>query len=94
MADPAEIYCYCVRPRGRSRVASTYLVERRPGSKVVARIEPLGDVRTTAPEAEVLALGLRRRLWITGKWRATRSGRHSLVAVRALPRTAPATPRL
>lgn len=86
-ARPDEIYCYCTT--ARRGAASAYLVRRVGVGSVVARIEPLGDVRTPAAAAEVLALGLKRRLWISGRWRATSSGRHARVRVRALPADAP-----
>lgn len=78
-----EIYCFCTLRRRRN--LSAYLVRRVRVGPVVARIEPLGDVRTAATEAELLALGLQRRVWIAGPWRATASGRHALVRVRPLP---------
>ncbi len=89
MADPERLYCYFARPASRARTVSAYLVERRDGP-VVARIEPLGQVRTVAPEAELRAIGLSRRLWIAGRWTPTRSGRHARVAVRPLPASMPA----
>jgi hypothetical protein len=89
MADAERLYCYFARPASRARTVSAYLVERRDGP-VVARIEPLGQVRTVAPEAELRAIGLSRRLWIAGRWAPTRSGRHARVAVRALPASLPA----
>ena len=80
---PDELYCY--RNVGSRGSLSAYLVSLAGSGTVVARIEPLGVVRTVATEAELLALGLKRRLWISGRWRATRSGRHARVRVRALP---------
>ncbi len=82
-----ELYCFCnLRRRGS---LSAYLVRRVSVGSVVARIEPLGTVRTPATESELLAMGLQRRLWISGRWRATASGRHALVRVRPLPEVAP-----
>ncbi|MFI5034923.1 MAG: hypothetical protein ACHQFZ_01815 [Acidimicrobiales bacterium] len=78
-----ELYCYCAVSRRGPQ--SAYLVRRLRTGAVVATIEPLGTVRTAATEAEVLALGLQRRLWISGRWRATASGRHARVRVRSLP---------
>ena len=34
-------------------------------------------------------MGLQRRLWISGRWRATTSGRHALIRVRPLPEVVP-----
>lgn len=93
MAGPDDLYCYFARPARRARTVSAYLVERLDGP-VVARIEALGQVRTVAPEAELRALGLARRLWITGRWSPTRSGRHARVAVRPLPAAMPARHRV
>jgi hypothetical protein len=83
---PDELYCYC--NLGRRGSLSAYLVRRLGVGPVVASIEPLGVVRTAATDAEVLALGLKRRLWISGRWRPTASGHHALVRVRPLPRDA------
>jgi hypothetical protein len=85
MAPPRsdELYCYCAI--GRRGALSAYLVRHDGAGPVVASIESLGVVRTAATEAEFLALGLKRRLWIGGPWRATRSGRYARVRVRALP---------
>lgn len=85
---PDELYCYC--NLGRRGALSAYLVSHVGSGTVVARIEPLGVVRTVATEAELLALGLQRRLWISGRWRATRSGHYARVRVRPLPADLPA----
>ncbi len=85
---PDELYCY--RNVGSRGSFSAYLVSLVGSGTVVARIEPLGVVRTVATEAELLALGLKRRVWISGRWRATRSGHHARVRVRPLPTDAPA----
>gem|GEM_PF-3845039 len=82
-ARPDELYCYC--NLARRGALSAYLVRRIGVGSVVAAIEPLGVVRTAATEAELLALGLQRRLWISGRWRATRSGHHARIRVRPLP---------
>ncbi|HEV2426730.1 MAG TPA: hypothetical protein VGS61_00755 [Acidimicrobiales bacterium] len=88
MAEPEDLYCFVARPARRARTVSAYLVERSSGP-VVARIESLGQVRTIAPEVELRALGLRRRLWIAGRATPTRSGRHARVPVRPLPASMP-----
>ncbi len=82
-----ELYCFCnLRRRG---ALSAYLVRRVGVGAVVARIEPLGTLRTAATHSELLAMGLQRRLWISGRWRATTSGRHALIRVRPLPEVVP-----
>jgi hypothetical protein len=68
--------------RHRSRV-STYFVERRRGSKVVARIEALGLVATSIGDEQLAIARLRRNLVVAGSWQETPSGHH--VRLRVLP---------
>ena len=62
--------------RHRNRV-SAYFVQRRRGSKVIARIEPLGLVPTSIGEEQLAIQRLRRNLVAAGTWQDTPSGRHS-----------------
>jgi hypothetical protein len=62
--------------RHRNRV-SAYLVQRLRGSKVVARIEPLGLVPLSIGDEQLAIQRLRRNLVVAGAWHATPSGRHS-----------------
>jgi hypothetical protein len=68
--------------RHRNRV-SAYFVERRRGSIVVARIEPLGLVPTSIGDEQLAIQRLRRNLVVAGAWQETPSGRH--VRLRVLP---------
>jgi hypothetical protein len=63
---------------------SVYLVQRLSGSKVVARIEPLGLVHVKLGEHELVTKGLHRNLVLSGRWHATRSRHHARVRVVAL----------
>ena len=62
--------------RHRNRV-SAYYVQRIRGSKVVARIEPLGLVPASIGDEQLAIQRLRRNLVVTGTWQETPSGRHS-----------------
>jgi hypothetical protein len=62
--------------RHRNRV-SAYYVQRIRGSKVVARIEPLGLVPASIGDEQLAIQRLRRNLVIAGSWQETLSGRHS-----------------
>ena len=64
--------------RHRHRV-SVYLVEYQRGSKVVARIEPIGLVHETLGEHDLVIQGLRRNLVLTGRWQQTPSQHHARV---------------
>jgi hypothetical protein len=64
--------------RHRHRV-SVYLVEYQRGSKVVARIEPIGLVHETLGEHDLVIQGLRRNLVLTGRWHQTPSQHHARV---------------
>jgi hypothetical protein len=68
--------------RHRKRV-SAYLVEYLRGSKVVARIEPLGFVHQTLGEPELVLQGLRRNLVLSGRWYHTSSQHYDRVRVTA-----------
>ena len=68
--------------RHRNRV-SAYFVERRRGSIVVARIEPLGLVPTSIGDEQLAIQRLRRNLVVAGAWQETPSGHH--VRLRVLP---------
>ncbi|MGB8196281.1 MAG: hypothetical protein WCF25_04660 [Acidimicrobiales bacterium] len=68
--------------RHRNRV-SAYFVERHRGSKVVARIEPLGLVPTSIGDEQLAIQRLRRNLVVAGAWHQTPSGHH--VRQRVLP---------
>jgi hypothetical protein len=66
--------------RHRGRV-SAYFVQRFDGSKVVARIEPLGLVHATIGDEQLAIQRLRRNLVIVGTWQSTPSQRHARVRV-------------
>jgi hypothetical protein len=66
--------------RHRARV-SVYLVEYQRGSKVVARIEPIGLMHETLGEHDIVIQGLRRNLVLTGRWHQTPSQHHARVRV-------------
>jgi|SRR5665213_709319 hypothetical protein len=66
--------------RHRNRV-SVYYVQRVRGSKVVARIEPLGLVPTSIGDEQLAIQRLRRNLVATGTWQETPSGHHSRLRV-------------
>jgi len=66
---------------GHRHRVSVYLVEYLSGSKVVARIEPLGLVHESLGQHEVVLQGLRRNLVLAGRWLATPSQRHARVRV-------------
>jgi hypothetical protein len=68
--------------RHRNRV-SAYFVERHRGSKVVARIEPLGLVPTSIGDEQLAIQRLRRNLVVAGSWHETPSGRHLRLRVSA-----------
>jgi hypothetical protein len=72
--------------RHRRRV-SVYLVEYQRGSKVVARIEPIGLMHESLGEHDLVIQGLRRNLVLTGRWQATPSQHHARVRL-ATPRSA------
>ncbi|MGD1014137.1 MAG: hypothetical protein ABR963_07095 [Acidimicrobiales bacterium] len=83
--QPAERYFYrSARVSHRDSMVSIYLVERCHGSPVVARIEAMGLVHSRIGDHEIALRGLRRNLVSVGPWRATRSARHTRVAVRPL----------
>ncbi|MGA2295285.1 MAG: hypothetical protein ABSG24_08705 [Acidimicrobiales bacterium] len=69
--------------RHRHRV-SVYLVEYLRGSKVVARIEPMGLVHESLGEPDLVIQGLRRNLVLTGTWHHTQSQHHDRVRVSTL----------
>jgi hypothetical protein len=66
--------------RHRNRV-SAYFVQRMPGSKVVARVEPLGLVPSSIRDEQLAIQRLRRNLVVAGTWQDTPSGRHSRMRV-------------
>jgi hypothetical protein len=66
--------------RHRGRV-SAYFVQRFNGSKVVARIEPLGLVHATIGDEQLAIQRLRRNLVIAGTWQSTPSQRHARIRV-------------
>jgi hypothetical protein len=61
--------------RHRNRV-SAYFVQRVRGSKVVARIEPLGLVPASIGDEQLAIQRLKRNLVVAGTWQETPSGRH------------------
>ena len=64
--------------------------ERRRGSKVVARIEPLGLVPASIGDEQLAIQRLRRNLVAAGTWQETPSGRHvrqRVVPARSSPHT-------
>ncbi|HEY5091917.1 MAG TPA: hypothetical protein VII60_01520 [Acidimicrobiales bacterium] len=79
----AEQYFYrslTTSSRHRGRV-SAYFVQRFNGSKVVARIEPLGLVHATIGDEQLAIQRLRRHLVIAGTWQSTPSQRHARIRV-------------
>jgi len=62
--------------RHRNRVSAYYVLRVR-GSKVVARIEPLGLVPASIGDEQLAIQRLRRNLVVAGTWQETPSGRHS-----------------
>jgi hypothetical protein len=62
--------------RHRNRVSAYYVLRIR-GSKVVARIEPLGLVPVSIGDEQLAIQRLRRNLVVAGAWQETPSGRHS-----------------
>jgi ribosomal protein L1 len=66
--------------RHRGRV-SAYFVQRFNGSKVVARIEPLGLVHATIGDEQLAIQRLRRNLVTAGSWQSTPSQRHARIRV-------------
>lgn len=84
--DEEAIDRYIYRSASGSRrhrhLVSVYLVERRSGSNVVARIEPLGLVSEKVGEHDIVLRSLRRNLVLAGSWRSTPSLRHDRVRVR------------
>ena len=62
--------------RHRNRVSAYYVLRIR-GSKVVARIEPLGLVPVSIGDEQLAIQRLRRDLVVAGTWQATPSGLHS-----------------
>lgn len=68
--------------RHKNRV-STYLVERLAGTKVVARIEPLGLVNEVASEHFVANEAFKRNLVLVGNWQETPSRHHARMRVAA-----------
>jgi hypothetical protein len=77
--------------RHRGRV-SAYFVERRRGSKVVARVEPLGLVPTSIGDEQLAIARLRRNLVVAGAWQETPSGHHT--RLRVLPGDVVATTKV
>jgi hypothetical protein len=69
-----------VSSRHRNRV-SAYFVQRTRGSKVVARVEPLGLVPSSIGDEQLAIQRLRRNLVVAGTWQETPSGRHSRLRV-------------
>jgi hypothetical protein len=67
--------------RNHRNLVSAYLVGRCHGSKVVARIEPLGFVHKKISDHEMALYGLHRSLVVAGPWRTTSSRHHALVRV-------------
>jgi hypothetical protein len=81
-----QFFYRSVAPSSRHRHhVSVYLVQRLNGSKVVARIEPLGLVHVKFGEHELVIKGLHRNLVLSGRWHATRSRRHARVRVVQAP---------
>jgi hypothetical protein len=79
----AEQYFYrslFTSSRHRGRV-SAYFVQRFNGSKIVARIEPLGLVHATIGDEQLAIQRLRRNLVIAGTWQSTPSQRHARIRV-------------
>ena len=52
-----------------------------PGSKVVARVEPLGLVPSSIGDEQLAIQRLRRNLVVAGTWQNTPSGLHSRMRV-------------
>ena len=77
--------------RHRNRV-SAYFVERRRGSTVVARIEPVGLVPTSIGDEQLAIQRLRRNLVVAGVWQETPSGHH--VRLRVVPVAVVATTKV
>jgi hypothetical protein len=81
MSDDPEVDQFFYRSstmsnRHRNRV-SAYFVQRVTGSKVVARIEPLGLVPASIGDEQLAIQRLKRNLVAAGSWQETPSGRHS-----------------
>jgi len=62
--------------RHRNRISAYYVLRIR-GSKVIARIEPLGLVPASIGDEQLSIQRLRRNLVVAGTWQETPSGRHS-----------------
>lgn len=62
-------------------LVSAYLVERHRHSNVVARIQPLGLLRTKVIDREIAQHGVRLHLVPSGRWHATTSNHHARVRV-------------
>jgi len=85
MSDDPEVEKFFYRSsttsnRHRNRV-SAYFVQRVTGSKVVARIEPLGLVPVSIGDEQLAIQRLKRNLVAAGSWMETPSGRHSRLRV-------------
>jgi hypothetical protein len=78
--------------RHRGRV-SAYFVQRFNGSKVVARIEPLGLVHATIGDEQLTIQRLRRNLVLAGSWQSTPSQRHTRIRVAPAQLTQKVAPR-
>jgi|ERR1039458_9177039 hypothetical protein len=81
MSDDPEVEQFFYRSsitsnRHRNRV-SAYFVQRLRGSKVVARIEPLGLVPASISDEQLAIQRLKRHLVAAGTWQKTSSGHHS-----------------
>jgi hypothetical protein len=79
--QPEERYFYrsaTSSKQHRHRV-SVYLVEYQRGSKVVARIEPIGLMHESLGEHDIVIQGLRRNLVLSGRWHQTPSQHHARV---------------
>ena len=77
-----QFFYRAAAPSSRHRhQVSVYLVQRLNGSKVVARIEPMGLVHEKLGEQQVVIKGLHRNLVLSGRWHPTRSQRHARVRV-------------
>jgi hypothetical protein len=74
-----ERYFYRSATSSNRHRVSVYLVEYQRGSKVVARIEPIGLMHESLGEHDLVIQGLRRNLVLSGRWHQTSSQHHARV---------------